>query len=90
MAKVRVYELAKELGVESKVLLAHLKSQGEFVRSASSTIEPPVVRKIKETFPTELRSGADGKVAAKTAAKASTAPSGPSGCKSRDRRGPPA
>ena len=76
MAKVRVYELAKELGVESKVLLAHLKSQGEFVRSASSTIEPPVVRKIKETFPTELRSGADGKVAAKTAAKASTAPSG--------------
>ena len=38
MAKVRVYELAKELGVESKELLAHLKQQGEFVRSASSTI----------------------------------------------------
>ena len=51
MAKVRVYELAKELGVESKTLLNHLKEQGEFVRSASSTIEPPVVRKIKETFP---------------------------------------
>ncbi|HKX66831.1 MAG TPA: translation initiation factor IF-2 N-terminal domain-containing protein, partial [Intrasporangium sp.] len=76
MAKVRVYELAKELGVESKVLLAHLKSQGEFVRSASSTIEPPVVRKIKETFPTELRSGGDGKAAAKTAVKAPPAPSG--------------
>ncbi|MDV3222766.1 translation initiation factor IF-2 [Intrasporangium sp.] len=77
MAKVRVYELAKELGVESKVLLAHLKSQGEFVRSASSTIEPPVVRKIKETFPTELRSGGDGKPAAKPAAKsaAKAAPS---------------
>ena len=41
MAKVRVYELAKELGVESKILLNHLKEQGEFVRSASSTIEPP-------------------------------------------------
>ena len=39
MAKLRVYELAKELGVESKELLAHLKQQGEFVRSASSTIE---------------------------------------------------
>ncbi|MEI2765734.1 MAG: translation initiation factor IF-2 [Dermatophilaceae bacterium] len=50
MAKVRVYELAKELGVESKALLAHLKEQGEFVRSASSTIEPPVVRKIKESW----------------------------------------
>uniref|UniRef100_UPI001E31B634 translation initiation factor IF-2 N-terminal domain-containing protein n=1 Tax=Ornithinicoccus halotolerans TaxID=1748220 RepID=UPI001E31B634 len=51
MAKVRVYELAKELGVESKELLAHLKQQGEFVRSASSTIEPPVVRKIRENPP---------------------------------------
>jgi len=51
VAKVRVYELAKELGVESKILLNHLKEQGEFVRSASSTIEPPVVRKIRETFP---------------------------------------
>ena len=51
MAKLRVYELAKELGVESKELLAHLKQQGEFVRSASSTIEPPVVRKIRENPP---------------------------------------
>ena len=58
MAKVRVYELAKELGVESKTLLNHLKEQGEFVRSASSTIEPPVVRKIRETFPgAKARSG---------------------------------
>ena len=51
MAKLRVYELAKELGVESKELLAHLKQQGEFVRSASSTIEPPVVRRVRENPP---------------------------------------
>ncbi|SER64517.1 bacterial translation initiation factor 2 (bIF-2) [Pedococcus cremeus] len=69
MAKVRVYELAKELGVESKTLLNHLKEQGEFVRSASSTIEPPVVRKIKETFPAELRGSGDGQAEAKPAAK---------------------
>ncbi|WP_184507373.1 translation initiation factor IF-2 [Terracoccus luteus] len=69
MAKVRVYELAKELGVESKALLAHLKSQGEFVRSASSTIEPPVVRKIKEQFPDELRNGGAGKSGAATPAR---------------------
>ena len=50
MAKVRVYELAKELGVESKTLLQHLKEQGEFVRSASSTIEPPVVRKLRDAY----------------------------------------
>ena len=62
MAKVRVYELAKELGVESKILLNHLKENGEFVRSASSTIEPPVVRKIRETFPIE-RSVAGGPTA---------------------------
>ena len=51
MAKVRVYELAKEFGVESKVVMAKLQELGEFVRSASSTIEAPVVRKLKEAFP---------------------------------------
>ena len=43
MAKVRVYELAKEFGVESKAVMAKLQEMGEFVRSASSTIEAPVV-----------------------------------------------
>ncbi|GAA1168496.1 hypothetical protein GCM10009584_06780 [Ornithinimicrobium humiphilum] len=60
MAKLRVYELAKELGVESKELLAHLKAQGEFVRSASSTIEPPVVRKIRENPPPAATSASKG------------------------------
>ena len=50
MAKVRVYELAKEFGVESKVVMAKLEEMGEFVRSASSTIEAPVVRRLKEAF----------------------------------------
>ncbi|MBE7371094.1 translation initiation factor IF-2 [Dermacoccus barathri] len=59
MAKVRVHELAKELGVESKELLAHLKAQGEFVKSASSTIEAPVVRKIKENPPKPTKAGGE-------------------------------
>ncbi|GAA2026801.1 translation initiation factor IF-2 [Nocardiopsis rhodophaea] len=50
MAKVRVYELAKEFGVESKAVLAKLNEMGEFVRSASSTIEAPVVRRLQEAF----------------------------------------
>jgi translation initiation factor IF-2 len=50
VAKVRVYELAKEFGVESKVVLSKLGDLGEFVRSASSTIEAPVVRKLREAF----------------------------------------
>ena len=33
MAKVRVYELLKEFGVESKAVMAKLESMGEFVRS---------------------------------------------------------
>ena len=48
MAKLRVHELAKELGITSKKLLEVLKDSGEFVKSASSTIEAPVVRKARE------------------------------------------
>ena len=50
MAKVRVYELAKEFGVESKAVMSALEDMGERVRSASSTIEAPVVRRLKERF----------------------------------------
>ena len=48
--KLRVHELAKQLGVTSKELLATLKEQGEFVKTASSTIEPPVVKKMKAHY----------------------------------------
>ena len=53
VAKVRVYELAKEFGVESKAVMAKLQEMGEFVRSASSTIEAPVVRRLKNEFSAE-------------------------------------
>ena len=58
MAKVRVYELAKEFGVESKAVMAKLEEMGEFVRSASSTIEAPVVRRLKERSTAVRRSRA--------------------------------
>ncbi|UDL79497.1 translation initiation factor IF-2 [Corynebacterium uberis] len=48
--KLRVHELAKQLGVTSKELLATLKEQGEFVKTASSTIEPPVVKKMRAFY----------------------------------------
>ncbi len=50
MPKARVYELAKELGVDSKTVLSKLESMGEFVKSASSTVEPPVARKLRNAF----------------------------------------
>ena len=83
VAKVRVYELAKEIGLESKELLAKLQEVGEFVRSASSTVEAPVVRKLMEKFP-ELEAAkvaaaepkpAKKAAAKKTAAKKTVAPS---------------
>jgi translation initiation factor IF-2 len=58
VAKVRVYELAKEFGVESKAVMAKLQEMGEFVRSASSTIEAPVVRRLKDEFASRAVKGA--------------------------------
>ena len=73
MAKVRVYELAKELGLESKELLAKLQEVGEFVRSASSTVEAPVLRKLMDKFPDMKPVEAAPKPAKKAAAKKTAA-----------------
>ncbi|MFE4264721.1 translation initiation factor IF-2 [Streptomyces sp. NPDC056883] len=75
MAKVRVYELAKEFGVESKVVMAKLQELGEFVRSASSTIEAPVVRKLTDAL--QGPGGSAGKAPAKPGAPRSAAPAKP-------------
>jgi translation initiation factor IF-2 len=84
VAKVRVYELAKELGVESKAVMAKLNELGEFVRSASSTVEPPVVRKLRDALPAAAPAApaapADGATSApakKAAAKKAAAPAPP-------------
>jgi len=52
-AKARVHEIAAELGIDSKRALEKLKEIGEFVKGPSSTIEPPVVRKLKAAFAQE-------------------------------------
>ncbi|MDX2539723.1 translation initiation factor IF-2 [Streptomyces scabiei] len=74
MAKVRVYELAKEFGVESKVVMAKLQELGEFVRSASSTIEAPVVRKLTDAL---QQGSGGGKPAPRKAAPARPAAPSP-------------
>ncbi|MDG4802288.1 translation initiation factor IF-2 [Micromonospora sp. WMMD980] len=68
--KARVHELAKELGVESKTVLAKLKEMGEFVKSASSTVEAPVARRLRNAFVASAGSPAP-------AAPPAAAPSGP-------------
>ncbi|WP_043055069.1 translation initiation factor IF-2 N-terminal domain-containing protein, partial [Micrococcus luteus] len=75
MAKVRVHELAKELGITSKEALSTLKDLGEFVSSASSTIEPPVVKKLRSAYPGAGKSAAKpGSTPAAPAAGRSAAP----------------
>ena len=88
MAKLRVHELAKELGIPSKELLAYLRDKGEYVKASSSALEPPVAREAREHFE-KLSGSASGdaksapkKAAAKPKAKASaktaeTAPTAP-------------
>ena len=63
MAKTRVHELAKEFGVESKFVLEKLKEMGEFVKSASSTVEPPVEMRFKKEYGEKLKAAAEAKAA---------------------------
>jgi translation initiation factor IF-2 len=83
--KARVHELAKELGVTSKEVLARLSEQGEFVKSASSTVEAPVARRLRESFggskPAQEKTAGNGAAAAKgqgvQAARTAPKPTGP-------------
>ena len=72
MSKVRVHELAKQLGMESKEVLAKLQEMGEFVRSASSTVEAPVVRKLVALYP-DAKPAEEKKPVKKAAAKKAAA-----------------
>ena len=55
MAKTRVHELAKEFGVESKFVLEKFKEMGEFVKSASSTVELPAEMRFRKEYGANLK-----------------------------------
>ena len=74
MAKLRVHELAKELGVDSKTVLAKLSEMGEFVKSASSTVEAPVVRRLREAIPKQQPASEEKPAPKKTKPKAPAKP----------------
>jgi hypothetical protein len=48
--QIRVHELAKEFGLSSKELLLACSEHGEFVKSASSTLSPRLVRMLRENL----------------------------------------
>ncbi|GAA3925995.1 translation initiation factor IF-2 [Microbacterium soli] len=70
-AKPRVHEIAAELGVDSKFALAKLKELGEFVKSPSSTVEPPVARKLRAAISADPAAKPAGKTEDKGSTKAS-------------------
>ncbi|GAA4795676.1 translation initiation factor IF-2 [Rothia endophytica] len=73
MAKPRVHEIAKELGIPSKEAVAKLQELGEFVKGASSTLEVPVVKKLRAAFPNAKPAAAPQTEAAKPSASRPTA-----------------
>ncbi len=87
MAKPRVHEIASELGIDTKQALAKLKEMGEFVKGPSSSIEPPVARKLKAALeadgvtapkaPAEKPAAAKAPAAKTPAAKAPATPAAP-------------
>lgn len=73
-AKPRVHEIASELGVDSKIALEKLKEMGEYVKGPSSSIEPPVARRLKAALEA---AGTAGKTAPAAPAPAAAAKPGP-------------
>nr|WP_285835901.1 translation initiation factor IF-2 [Rothia sp. P100] len=73
VAKPRVHEIAKELGIPSKEAVAKLQELGEFVKGASSTLEAPVVKKLRAAFPNAKPAAAPQTEAAKPSASRPTA-----------------
>jgi translation initiation factor IF-2 len=66
--KIRVSALAKELGLTSKEAIEKLTQMGEYVKTASSTVEAPVARKLREAFPNAAPAAPAKKAPAKKAA----------------------
>jgi len=66
MSKIRVYELARKLKIESKQLVTRILKMGIEISSHQSTLSPEQA----ETIEKAIKSGSSGKVEAKPAAKA--------------------
>ncbi|MFJ3382750.1 MULTISPECIES: translation initiation factor IF-2 [unclassified Curtobacterium] len=91
MAKPRVHEIASELGVDSKTALEKLKELGEFVKGPSSSVEPPVARKLRAALQAEGASASAKPAAAAPApAAAKSAAPKPGGPKPGPKRPAPA
>ena len=73
MAKMKVHELAKELGRQSKELIAFLQDKGYEVKVAQSSIEDEAIEQVRKQFGTAAKPQDDGqKTESKAPAEAET------------------
>ncbi|MDE7260207.1 MAG: translation initiation factor IF-2 N-terminal domain-containing protein, partial [Lachnospiraceae bacterium] len=75
MAKMKVHELAKELGRQSKELIAFLQDKGYEVKVAQSSIEDEAIEQVRKQFggaakPQDDRKKAEAKAAPEAETKA--------------------
>ena len=50
MAKTKIFELAKELGIQSRDIITFLQKEGVEAKAAQSSIEDEAVRKVRKHF----------------------------------------
>jgi translation initiation factor IF-2 len=77
MGKVRVYELAREIGIKSKRLVEFLQDLGADVKNHMSTVEADVAVLVKDHFTSKTETSGEAKAAttkSKVEAKATTKP----------------
>ena len=72
MAKMKVHELAKELNVQSKEIIAFLQDKGIEVKAAQSSVEDDAVNMVKKAFGQQTSKADD--VSAKESAPAAEKP----------------
>ena len=60
---MRVYELAKQLGIDNRDLIPELKAMGYTVKSHSSALEEDIVQKVLDRFAAHAKAGAFPRVA---------------------------
>ena len=77
MQKIRIYELAKKLGVQNKIILIELSKLGIGGKTHSSNLEPEVASKIEEILLKRMGAAAKEPAPPKEALREKPAPARP-------------
>lgn len=67
MAKPRIYELSKKLGISNKTIIAELSKLGIKAKTHSSSVEPEIAKKIENLFQKKDKEPTKAKAPTKTA-----------------------